>query len=151
MKAPIRLAFLAVLIPVRVSSSLGGDVASVQTDREHMRGALRAVTRTEAYAVHEMRAASGTIVREYVGPSGTVFAVAWQGPWLPDLRQVLGDYFDRYQQAARAARARSTGHGPLVVDDPGLFVQIVGHPRAFSGKAYVPQLMPAGVQPESIR
>ena len=58
---------------------------------------------------------SGTTVREYVSSNGTVFAVAWQGPWLPDLRQMLGPYFDDYQRALQSTtgkrRARGSAHG----------------------------------------
>ena len=51
------------------------------------------VTSSDTYTVHEMRASTGTTVREYVSASGKVFGVAWEGPTLPDLRQVLGVYF----------------------------------------------------------
>jgi hypothetical protein len=92
------------------------------------------------------------MVREYVNPSGTVFAVAWDGPWIPDLRQVLGDHFDRYQAAMQSRQhGARTGRGGVVIDEPGLVVQMSGHPRAFTGRAYLPALLPAGVQLESIR
>jgi hypothetical protein len=80
-----------------------------------------------------------------------VFAVAWDGPWLPDLRQVLGDQFDRYQAAMQSRQRARTGRGAVVIDEQGLVVQMSGHPRAFTGRAYLPGLLPAGVQLESIR
>ena len=104
-----------------------------------------------AYAVHEMRASSGTTVREYVSSSGRVFAVAWQGPSIPDLRQVLGTYFTPYVQAAQAAQKKRAGHGPLLIQEPNLVAEVSGHPRAFVGRAYLPQLVPAGLQPDAIR
>jgi len=92
------------------------------------------------------------MIREYVNSSGTVFAVAWDGPWLPDLRQVLGDHFDGYQAAMqRRQGAARTGRGALVIDEAGIVVQMSGHPRAFTGRAYLPGLLPAGVQLASIR
>jgi hypothetical protein len=36
------------------------------------------------------RRPEGTSVRRYVSPAGKVVAVAWKGPVMPDLRQVLG-------------------------------------------------------------
>ncbi|MGH9140498.1 MAG: DUF2844 domain-containing protein, partial [Vicinamibacterales bacterium] len=114
-------------------------------------GALMRIVRNDAYALHEIRSASGTMIREYVNSSGTVFAVAWDGPWLPDLRQVLGDHFDRYQAAMRARQQARTGRGAVVIDGPGLVVQMSGHPRAFVGRAYLPPLVPPGVRLESIR
>ena len=101
------------------------------------------------FTVQESVMDSGTIVREYVAPSGIVFAVVWQGPSMPDLRRLLGDtYFAQYQQAADVSR---TGRGSLIVNRPALMVQSVGHLRAFSGKAFVPKLLPRGVTVDQIR
>src|ERR1039458_8930888 len=75
-------------------AALGGDIASVQSDQIHMQGSLR-TTVTGSYTVHEIQSAAGTVVREYVSTSGKsagkVFAIGWQGPWPPDIRQVLGN------------------------------------------------------------
>jgi hypothetical protein len=100
------------------------------------------------FTMHELRAASGTTVREYVSPAGVVFGVAWQGPSLPDLRQLLGVYFDQYVDAAAARRTR---RAPVRVELPGLVVQSSGHMRAFVGKAYLPQGLPQGVAAEEIQ
>ena len=97
------------------------------------------VARVQRYAVHEIAAPSGTVVREFVSPAGKVFAVAWSGPTLPDLKQVLGPYFDTYVAALQQRKAR----GPVSVVLPGLVVQSSGHMRAFVGKAYLPDGMPA--------
>jgi hypothetical protein len=138
-------------LSVPASASLGGDLSSVQTDQVRMRGAVMQVANRNAYTVHEMRAESGTTVREFVSQTGTVFAVAWQGPSIPDLRQVLGIYFAPYAQAAQAAQKKRAGHGPLRIEAPGLVVEQSGHPRAFTGRAYVPQFLPAGIGPDIIR
>ena len=134
-----------------VAAALGGDETSVQDDRAHLRAALLRMTRSDRYTVHEMQASSGTVVREYVSTTGRVFGVAWDGPWLPDLRQVLGIYFEQYVQAARAVRTRRAGHGPLQIEEPGLVVQLGGHPRAFTGRAYVPALVPQALGIDAIR
>jgi hypothetical protein len=139
------------IVPSSAFAALGGSVTSVDADRVHVQGALMRIVRNDAFALHEIRSASGTMIREYVNGSGTVFAVVWDGPWLPDLRQVLGDHFDRYQAAMRARQSAKTGHGVVAINDGGLVVQMSGHPRAFTGRAYVPALMPAGMQPESLR
>jgi hypothetical protein len=143
--------FFAVAFPSLASAELGGDVASVQTDRARMRGALVRITSNDRYSLHEMQTESGTLVREYVSPAGKVFAVAWQGPLLPDLRQVLGPYFERYVQGAQAAVANRTGRAPLLVELPDLVVQNSGRQRAFTGRAYVPQMVPQGVTSNDIQ
>ncbi len=102
----------------------------------------RRTSATELYSVQELQAPSGTIVREFISPSGVVFAVAWRGPRLPDLRQTLGSYFEPYQSALRA---KHVGHAHGVVELPDLIVHSGGHQRAFIGQAYLPALLPPGV------
>jgi hypothetical protein len=128
-------------------AALGGTEATVQADQAQL-GAITRTTPTARYTTHELRAASGTTVREYVSPAGMVFAVAWQGPSLPDLRQLLGTYFDQYVDAAAERRAR---RAPLLVELPTLVVQSSGHMRAFAGKAYLPQGLPQGVVADEIQ
>jgi len=142
--------FAMLAFPFAMSASLGGDATSVQADQARMQGSLQK-TSANSYEVHEIQASTGVAVREYVSPAGKVFAVTWQGPFHPDLRQVLGAYFEQYAQGTQAQRANRRGRGPLLLQQPGLVVQISGHMRAFMGKAYVPQMIPAGVHVEDIR
>ena len=142
---------LILTLPTTAFAALGGNAASVDADRVRVQGALMRIVRNDSYALHEIRSASGTTIREYLSTSGTVFAVVWQGPWLPDLRQVLGEYFGQYETAMRSARRERKGRGSIVIDGPDLVVQMTGHPRSFFGRAYVPALMPQGIQVESIR
>jgi hypothetical protein len=142
------LVILVAALPVW--GALGGDVSSVQTDQLHMQG-TRQMTAKQSYTVYELRAATGTVVREYASPTGTVFAVAWQGPWLPDMRQLLGSYFEQYAQAAKTQSGARMGRRPLMIEQPGLVVESGGHPRAFVGKAYVPEMLPQGVRAEELQ
>jgi hypothetical protein len=144
------IAFLALVLPFPAPASLGGDMRTVQADQMRMQGTLRS-TNTQAYTVHEIQAPNGVAVREFVSPAGKVFGVAWQGTTHPDLRQVLGTYFDQFTQAVQSERSRHPGHGPLSIQTPGLVVQLGGHMRAFAGRAYAPQMMPPGVRAEEIR
>jgi len=115
-----------------------------------MRGSLR-TTVAAAYTVHEIESTSGVVVREYVSSAGKVFAIAWQGPWPPDMRQLLGSYFDPYIQAARARSGPGMARRPLMIEQPGLVVQVGGHPRSFVGRAYIPDQLPSNVTAEEIR
>jgi hypothetical protein len=133
--------------PVVARAGLGADSRSIDADRQQLQATLR-TREASRYIVHELQLPGGTVVREFVAPSGIVFAVAWQGPFMPNLRQMLGDHFDAYQSAARARRA---GHGHVSVLQPDLVVRSAGHQRAFSGQAYLPRLLPAGVTTEELR
>lgn len=138
---------LLVFLAAPAAAALGGAEASIAADQAHMK-ATRRIVSAPLYTVHEIQAASGTVVREYVSAQGQVFAVAWQGPLMPDLQQILGSYFADYQAAARSKRAR---RGPLLVQQPGLVVQSGGHMRSFSGRAYIPELLPANVTVDEIQ
>jgi|ERR1700722_1972786 len=131
-------------------ASLGGDMTSVRDDQAKLQGTLR-TTSKDSYDVHEIQATSGIVVREYVSHSGAVFGVAWQGRTHPDLRQVLGASYDQYAKAVQAQRTQRHGHGPLLIQEPGLVVQTGGHMGALTGTAYLPQSVPAGVRPEDIQ
>jgi hypothetical protein len=145
------LILMSVGAPGVVSASLGGNVTSVQEDRVRMQGALRQIVRSGPFTFHEMQTASGIVVREYVSEAGLVFALSWQGATFPDMRQLLGSYYERYHaEAERLARTRR-GHGPLTIDLGDVVVQTGGHNRALSGRAYLPQALPQGVGIESIR
>jgi hypothetical protein len=144
------MAIAAAVLPCAASASLGGDLSSVHDDQMKMQGSLR-MTSNNSYNVHEITASNGIVVREFVSLSGNVFGVAWQGPSHPDLRQVLGSNYDQFTQAVKAQRAQRRGHGPLLIQQPGLVVQMSGHMRALMGKAYLPQSLPAGVRPEVIQ
>ncbi|MEO8725470.1 MAG: DUF2844 domain-containing protein [Acidobacteriaceae bacterium] len=142
--------FLAplLLISHMAFGSLGGTVSSVESDRAHLKGAARMVA-GDAYTMHEITAPTGTQVREFVSPNGLVFGVAWDGPALPDMRQVLGDYFSEYKQAAEEQKNRR--RGPLLIETPHMVFQLSGHPRSFHGRAYLPQDMPQGVKADAVR
>jgi hypothetical protein len=151
MKSRLLRVLVAILIlPFPVLGSLGGDATSVQEDQAKMQASLRS-SGGNSYTVHEMQTPAGVAVREYVSPTGKVFAVTWQGPFHPDLRQILGTYFDQYVQAVQAQQAQLRGHGPVIIQQAGLVVQITGHFRSVRGSAYVPQMMPAGVRAEELR
>jgi uncharacterized protein (UPF0261 family) len=111
----------------------------------------RTTKAADAYTVHEIQAATGTVVREYLSPEGKVFALAWNGPRLPDLRQVLGSYFEQYRAAVQSQSGPRMARRPVMINQPGLVVQIGGHVGAFSGRAYVPEMLPSGVRAEEIQ
>ena len=107
-------------------------------------------TELAGYTLHEMRSATGTTVHEYESSSGRVFAVAWKGPFPPDLKQLLGSQFEQYQEAMKNSSGRA-GHGPITIRLPNLVVQLAGHMGDYSGRAYIPDEVPAGTSLESIR
>ncbi len=148
MTTALLFAALALGIPLRAAAALGGDLNSIQADQAQFHGTAR-ITKMITYSVHEIHAANGVILKEYVSPAGQVFGVSWRGPVNPDMRQILGSFYEQYLQASHAqtvVRGR-----PFVISQPGLVVHMSGTMRAHFGRAYVPGLVPSLVQPESIR
>lgn len=149
----VALALVAVLlagealVPAKAGLGDTATAASIEADRVSMKGQLRAPRSGAGYSVQEITAANGTDVREYVSPSGVIFAVSWSGPAMPNLQQTLGTYFAQYQTAVNAQRTTGQrgGHHHLEVRSPSLVVHVGGHMRQYYGLAYAPSLLPPNV------
>lgn len=144
------LALAIILGPSSAYAGLGGDLNSVMNDQIHFQGSLQ-TTHTASFTVHEIHPQTGTVIREYVSSSGTVFAVSWRGAWLLDMQQLLGSYFEQYANAAKAQMASRPGRRPLQITQPDFVFQQGGHMRSFMGRAYLPQMLPAGMHAEEIQ
>ena len=143
-----RLAFVlvagsAAFATATARAGLGGDLSSVVADAVALQGVAQAGSGPQ-YSVQDIRAASGLQVREYLDSRGIVFAVSWSGPVMPELQRLLGGYYAEYS-AAVAAVAPGGLHRALNVVLPDLVVQSGGHLRAYTGRAYLPTMLPAGV------
>jgi hypothetical protein len=133
--------------PVR--AALGGDAASVASDAGEIRGTVHAAL-LQGYDIHEITAVSGMRVREFLNRGGVVFAVTWSGPVVPDLQRLLGTNFAEYTRALTALK-QSGLHKSLRVASSSLVVESGGHMRAYSGRAYLPALIPAGTAAADLR
>lgn len=148
--ARMLLSSLLLILPLPALAALGDNAASVLTDQARMKGTLRSVD-NRSYVMHEITASTGTVVREFVSPGGAVFGVAWEGQFPPDLQQLLGPYYQQAQQAASSAQQQRARRAPVVIETPGLVMYETGHMRSFHGQAYIPQLVPQGVQASDVR
>lgn len=146
----IAAALLTLAVPFSTQASLGGDLTSVHADQAKWQATLHS-TASGAYTVEEVKAPTGVVVREYVSSAGKVFAVAWQGPIRPDLEQLLGSYFQAFQQAVQTQKPTRLRRAPLLINQSGLVLEMGGHMRFLVGRAYVPGLVPANVRMEEIR
>jgi hypothetical protein len=133
---------IAALIPQVASATLGEPEITVQGDVAQAHAAIKSSQDRSNYRVHEIQLPSGTVMREFVAPNGNVFAVAWQGPTRPDLRQALGQYFDAF---AAAPRSKFSDRRHVQIQQGDLIVQSGGHMRALRGRAYLQSAIPSGV------
>ncbi|MFZ6645150.1 DUF2844 domain-containing protein [Undibacterium sp. TJN25] len=132
------------------SAALGGaptDFGASDSGRQ-----LRMLSANNAranYSVSESTLSSGTVVREYVASNGSVFAVSWNGPLIPDLQTLLGKHAETLNTAA-ASKPRA-GNSQLSVSRPEVIIHSGGHMRAYQGRAWVPADLPSGVTADDIQ
>jgi len=130
-----------------VFAVLGQDVSSVKSDGAHIKAAV-SIQPGQSYSIHEMHAPTGTTIREFVSPAGQVFGISWQGSSIPDLRQLLGEHFDEYMQAAQSSeRVR---RGAVHIETGDLVYESGGHMKFFVGRAYLRSKLPEGATPDVI-
>jgi hypothetical protein len=92
----------------------------------------------------------GIVVREYVDAAGTVYAVSWRGPAMPNVEALLGAYFSRFRDGA-SATAGDAGLHTARVSDADLRVENRTRLREFSGRAWLASALPAGVSAADIQ
>ena len=133
----------------RGQAALGESVDSVESDRKAFSAVRGAITAHNEYTVHQVDSDS-TVVREYVSASGLVFAVTWNGLVHPDLTQLLGSYAGEYARGLEQT-PRELGSRRLRVKTENVVVEEWGHMRNLQGRAYVPALIPSGVNVNEIK
>ncbi|CAE6771019.1 DUF2844 domain-containing protein [Paraburkholderia haematera] len=132
-----------------------GSATAAQSVMRSASSAASSTSSTSAsasYTVRETTLGNGTVVREYLAADGSVFGIAWRGPQMPDLNDLLGSYFPQYVAGVKAVRAvRGGARGPVAVDQSSLVVRSGGHMGAFNGQAWLPLALPAGVSGSDIQ
>jgi hypothetical protein len=149
MKITLRVLLILILGTVPAWAVLGQYESSVSVDQQYLRSEDR-VQAFQAYKVHQLTSANGTIVREYISPQGLVFGVAWQAPFMPNMQQLLGSYVTNLQTASPTQTQVRHLRGRIVKTNDFVFVS-GGHMRFWKGRAYVPSLLPNNVSAEVVR
>ena len=130
-------------------ATLGERADSIANDSHALSAAAPTTVTRAKYSMQELKAET-TTVREYLTPEGVVFAVAWNGLVHPDLRVLLGCYDEEYR-GALAQQQRLQGRRQKHVRSQRLVVETWGHMRNLQGRAYLPELVPEGVNLYEIR
>jgi hypothetical protein len=145
-KLPLALTLLSasVLYSGPTFAELGGAVSKeavlIQTQSP--------VVATEQHLnVYLIKAPSGTQIKEYTNADNVVVAVTWQGPSLPNLKELLGVHFDTFVNRPTPI---ATNHRSAELRTDDLVVQSHGQMRNFAGRAYLPKLLPAGLNLDQI-
>ncbi len=137
------------LLSTTAQAELGGTMASVVVDGDRL-GAKTVSTATGSYTRHDLTRTNSGMVHEFTNSSGQVFAVVWQGPGKPDLRQLLGPHFAALQQDSAIGQTMHALRRPLQVNQSDLQIQTGGHMGWFHGVAFIPSLAPPGFSPAEL-
>jgi hypothetical protein len=145
--APVFVSVLLLAYAGASRAALGG--LPEQFDAEGAAVASTVSSSMSNYVVRDTTLTTGTQVREYIAANGIVFAVTWDGPVLPDLKALLGKYYDA--MAAESERMPRAGRSHLGVNLPEVVINSGGHMRAFHGSAWTPAQFPAGFSTGDVR
>jgi hypothetical protein len=130
-------------------ATLGESANSVESDRKAFAAVQNTTLTRNGYTVQELNSEANN-VREYISSAGAVFAIAWNGQSHPDLTTLLGTYVGEYQQAQRQY-PRQKGKRHFQVKTDRIVVEKWGHMRNMQGRAYIPALIPLGVNINEIK
>jgi len=132
----------------RAPSAFAGNTTVHQARALAATNGTGSASASATYSVSTTTLAGGTTVREYVGADGVVFAVTWNGPFLPDLRELLGQHFATLRN--ESARQPKAGRGQVRVAQPDVTIESGGHMRAYAGRAWINSRLPAGFDTDTL-
>ena len=129
---------------------LGATADTVVTDQVRFKGERRQST-GQRMNTHEISLPDGSSIKEYVNSAGLVFAVSWRTRLKPDLEKLLGMNFVVYAAKQNVASGVAASKRQLSLRQPNLVVHQAGRMNAFAGLAYVPTLVPEGIDADALR
>jgi hypothetical protein len=129
---------------------LGAPMDTVQADQIRFKGA-RSEIKSGQMTTHEIRLRDGSSIKEYVNAAGMVFAVSWRTRLKPDLEALLGAQFAVHAATVTAASGVAGSKRQQSIRQPNLVVHQAGRMNAFAGLAYVPTLVPEGINADTLR
>ena len=137
------------------NAALGAHAGGVESDARAMQARSFAARRVQeaSWTRQDLALPDGGTATEFADASGTVFAVAWSAPTLPDLSVLLGAHsagFARAQRRAIEAREKPQAgsvsilsHRMLSAQEGDLVVRSGGQLQAYRGHAFLSSALPS--------
>ena len=131
---------------------LGATADTIRADQIRYKGArTESASANGLMTTHEIRLRDGSGIKQYVNAAGVVFAVSWRTRLKPDLEALLGPQFTLHAATVSAASGVAGMKRQNSIRQPDLVVHQGGRMNAFAGLAYVPPLVPEGIDAELLR
>lgn len=148
------LVIASVCAPLSAWATLGESTSSIMNDAIALNATTANSNQSQTlssdialpYQTNSLVTKEGTVIKQFSN-NGTVFAIAWHGPKVPDQSQLFGKYFASYQTAKpsyKSLNARKVNSSDFVSVTNGW----MGH---YEGKAIIPSLAPANITINSIK
>lgn len=144
----VRIFMLIFLSPMFAFATLGEPIDSAAKNLSSAKVSQK-VSSLEKYSVHQYEK-NGNTVREYASENGVVFAVGWNGISKPDLNALFGSYYSEYVEGLNAV-PKQYGVKTVSMKTSKMVVRRGGRMRDQKGFAYVPSLVPEGVNVEELQ
>ncbi len=129
---------------------LGGAQDTIQVDQIRLRGVHRQHTEW-SMTTHEISTGDGSTIKQYVNASGQVFAVSWRTRLKPRLEPLLGASYQVPAADTAALSGVASMKRQQSTRQPHLVLHQSGRMNAFAGLAYIPALVPPGVNADALR
>jgi hypothetical protein len=129
---------------------LGAPADTIRADQVRYKG-VRSESSSGPMTTHEIRLQDGSGIKQYVNAAGVVFAVSWRTRLKPDLEALLGPQFSAHAETDSKVPGVAGIKRQHSIRQPNLVVHQAGRMNAFAGLAYVPTLVPEGIDAEALR
>jgi len=134
-------------------AGLGEDRSMLEKDKKHLgythQSQLNLTASHKPYTVDQLSLGNESVM-EYHTLDGVCFAVTWVGSVQPEISSLLGKYSDEHAKALTNRPTNKLSRRFGRVESANITVERFGVANHFSGRAYVPALIPAGVSLDEI-
>lgn len=139
----ILFVFAVCLFVVNANAALGDQVVGATSTGSSSAKIKQTANAVASYTVTESTDANKIFIRQYIDSNGLVFAIAWNGPFVPDLESLFGTYASEFRASVKN-QGKLRGHRRLRVDTGHIVVEGGGRQRDQSGRAYISSRLPTG-------
>ncbi|HRG62518.1 MAG: DUF2844 domain-containing protein [Neisseriales bacterium] len=133
---------LLATISLSAYASLGESSEEVNNDAKNLSSWVSNIETTDNYVIKSINT-ENTQIKEYINPaSDTVFAIRWAGKRIPNMKVLLGNYFDEFMNTKGSSHGLTSGSSA----NTDLISNYGGVPGHFFGQVILTKYLPQGLK-----